>query len=144
MGYLFDTSAILNIIKNRRGEAIKILKGNYTLKLARYEIGNAIWKDIALLKTHSFKTGLKILATINKLLEYLNIVNPTNLEDVLTIATGLQITFYDAAYISVALEKELTFITDDKKLYKKITENKNFLKQKFLKELYTANSASIE
>ncbi|MHA1834776.1 MAG: hypothetical protein ACTSV7_12405 [Candidatus Baldrarchaeia archaeon] len=76
MNYLFDTSSILNIIKSRKDAAIKVLKENYTLQLALYEIGNAIWKDITLLKSYSLDTGLKIISTVKKLLNYMNVINP--------------------------------------------------------------------
>ncbi|RLI96776.1 MAG: toxin VapC, partial [Candidatus Aenigmatarchaeota archaeon] len=42
MSYLFDTSAIFRAIKEGK---IEILAGNYTIELARYELGNAIWKE---------------------------------------------------------------------------------------------------
>ena len=123
MNYLFDTSSILNIIKSRKDAAIKVLKENYTLQLALYEIRNAIWKDITLLKSYSLDTGLKIISTVKKLLNYMNIINPNYPKNVLTIAANLPATFYDASYIAATLENNLTFVTDDKKLTEKIKQN---------------------
>jgi hypothetical protein len=42
MKYLFDSSAIFRAIKENK---IDLLTGNYTLELARYELGNIVWKD---------------------------------------------------------------------------------------------------
>ena len=42
MKYIFDSSAIYNAIKQNK---IENLAGNYTQELARYELGNSIWKD---------------------------------------------------------------------------------------------------
>jgi hypothetical protein len=42
---LFDSSAIFRAIKENK---IEFLAGNYTLELARYELGNIIWKDCVL------------------------------------------------------------------------------------------------
>jgi hypothetical protein len=45
MKYLFDYSAIIRAIKENK---IELLNGNYTLELARYELGNIIWKGYVL------------------------------------------------------------------------------------------------
>jgi hypothetical protein len=42
MRYLFDSSAIFRAIKENK---VDLLTGNYTLELARYELGNIVWKD---------------------------------------------------------------------------------------------------
>ncbi|MEM2148079.1 MAG: hypothetical protein QXJ94_05695 [Candidatus Bathyarchaeia archaeon] len=42
MKYLFDSSAIFKAIKENK---INLLIGNYTLELARYELGNILWKN---------------------------------------------------------------------------------------------------
>ena len=43
MKLLFDASALLNIIRLRKQDAYRLLKGNLTLSLTRYEVGNALW-----------------------------------------------------------------------------------------------------
>ena len=45
MKSLFDSSAIFRAVKENK---IEFLAGNYTLELARYELGNIIWKDMRL------------------------------------------------------------------------------------------------
>ena len=41
----FDSSAIFKAIKENR---VDVLVGNCTLELARYELGNVLWKNFAL------------------------------------------------------------------------------------------------
>lgn len=45
MKYLFDSSTIFRAIKKNK---IELLAGNYALELARYELGNIVWKDSVL------------------------------------------------------------------------------------------------
>ena len=45
MKYLFDSSAIIRAIKENK---IDLLTGNDTLEIARYELGNIVWKDYLL------------------------------------------------------------------------------------------------
>jgi hypothetical protein len=58
MKFLFDSSAIFKAVK---GNKIDFLVGNCTLELARYELGNILWKNFSL---QSKATGqeIKILA----------------------------------------------------------------------------------
>ncbi len=42
MKHLFDSSAIFRAIKENK---VELLTANYTLELARYELGNILWKD---------------------------------------------------------------------------------------------------
>ena len=45
MKYLFDSSAIIRAIKENKTD---LLAGNGTLEIARYELGNIVWKDYLL------------------------------------------------------------------------------------------------
>ena len=119
MKYIFDSSAIFKAIKENK---IEILVGNFTLELARYEMGNIIWKNYTL-QAKATDQELKILAKIIK--QTLNIMEITqincNEEEILETATKLKITFYDASYTYYAKMKELTLITEDSQLLKKVT-----------------------
>ena len=42
MKLLFDASAILNTVKLLGQNAVKVFRENYTIRLALYEVGNAI------------------------------------------------------------------------------------------------------
>lgn len=119
MKYIFDSSAIFKAIKENK---IEILVGNCALELARYEMGNIIWKNYTL-QAKATDQELKILAKIIK--QTLNIMEITqincNEEEILETATKLKITFYDASYTYYAKMKELTLITEDSQLLKKVT-----------------------
>ncbi|MCP8316707.1 MAG: hypothetical protein H3Z51_07600 [archaeon] len=47
MSYILDSSAIFRAIKEN---VVETLVGNYTLELARYELGNVLWKEYLLHK----------------------------------------------------------------------------------------------
>jgi len=119
MKYLFDSSAIFKAIKENK---IDFLIGNYTLELARYELGNILWKNYSL-QAKATDQEIKKLAKIIK--QTLNLMEITQIncteEEILETATKLKITFYDASYTYHAKAKELALITEDLQLLKKIT-----------------------
>jgi predicted nucleic acid-binding protein len=118
MKHLFDSSAIFKAIKENK---IEILVGNYTLELARYELGNILWKNFAL-QTKVTEEEIKVLAKIIKqTLKTMEIIQIScNEQEILQTAAKLKITFYDASYAYYANIKNLTFITEDSQLLKKL------------------------
>jgi predicted nucleic acid-binding protein len=123
MKYLFDSSAIFRAIKENKIEA---LAGNCTLELARYEIGNILWKNHALLG----KTTRDELSTLSKLVkEILNVMEIVQIEcmeeEITSIAAEMKITFYDASYAYQAHKNNLTLITEDAELLKKVGKYAN-------------------
>ncbi|MGQ9538541.1 MAG: type II toxin-antitoxin system VapC family toxin [Candidatus Bathycorpusculaceae bacterium] len=118
MKYLFDSSALFKAIKENKIEA---LIGNYTLELARYELGNILWKNFAL-QAKATEQEIRILAKIIK--QALNTMEILQIscseQEILEIAAKLKITFYDASYAYCAKTKNLTFITEDSQLLKKL------------------------
>lgn len=119
MKYIFDSSAIFKAIKENK---IDFLIGNHTLELARYELGNILWKNYSL-QAKATDQEIKKLAKIIK--QTLNLMEITQIncteEEILETATKLKITFYDASYTYHAKAKELALITEDLQLLKKIT-----------------------
>ena len=133
MKRLFDSSAIFKAIKENK---INLLIGNPTLELARYELGNILWKNYSLQAKIPHKE-IKALTKISK--QTLNLMEITqitcNEEEILEVATQLKITFYDASYTYQAKAKELPLITEDSHLLKTITpytnaSNLNDIKQR--------------
>jgi len=119
MNCLFDSSAIFRAIKENNIEA---LTGNYTLGLARYELGNIIWKEHALQAKISEQETKLLAKTINRTLTIMDIIEIAGSEEeILETAIKLKITFYDASYVYFAKAKELKLITEDSRLIKKIT-----------------------
>lgn len=123
MTLLFDASALLNIIRLYGDGAYKMLKGNLTLSLTKYEIGNVLWKETILLKRVSVEEALEAISLLSKILKIMVIVDPSNNSITFKLAHDLQITYYDASYILAATERNAKLITDDTKLTRKIQEN---------------------
>lgn len=123
MRLLFDASALLNTMRLYRHEAYKMLKGNLTLSLTKYEIGNVLWKETLLLKRLSIEEALEATSLLDKVLKIMVIVDPQNSSLTLKLAYNLQITYYDASYIAASAENNAKLITDDIRLAKKIQEN---------------------
>ena len=119
MKYLFDSSAIFRAIKENKTD---LLTGNGTVELARYELGNIIWKDYFLQAKISKEESKMIAKAVKHTLmamEVLQIISKE--EQILETAAELNITFYDASYAYLAKEKELQLVTEDLRLMKKIT-----------------------
>ena len=119
MKHIFDSSAIFKAIKENK---IEVLTGNYTIELARYEIGNILWKKYAL-QRKATSQELKNLTKLTK--DTLNIMEILQIscheEEILNTATKLKLTFYDASYTFYAKAEELMLITEDTELLKKAT-----------------------
>jgi predicted nucleic acid-binding protein len=123
MKYLFDSSAIFRAIKENRVEA---LAGNYTIELARYELGNTIWKEYALQARISAQEAKNLTKTAKHTLAIMDIIGTAGEEEeILETAANLKITYYDATYAYTAKTKELKLITEDTRLIKKITSQVN-------------------
>ena len=114
MKLLFDSSSIINLCAERKIE--ELLEG-WTLNLAFYEMGNAVWKQVHIHKDLTPEEGAKAL---DALVEVLKIMRETHVEDasaVLNIAVKEGLTYYDASYIHSAIKNGATLVTDDKKLH---------------------------
>ena len=119
MKCLFDSSAIFLAIKENKME---LLAGSYTLGLARYELGNIIWKDHTLHAKVSEQEAKMLAKLIKHTLAIMNVIEITDSEEeILDTAIKNKITFYDASYVYFAKLKELELITEDSRLIKKIT-----------------------
>ena len=119
MKFLFDASSMLQLIKSFDEEkTLHMLGENCILDLTKYEVGNALWKELVLhqaIEEDDFREFLNLLRKVvirTKMLA----VEPQKLSDVGRVAAEERITFYDASYIIVAKIKNLTLITEDGKL----------------------------
>jgi predicted nucleic acid-binding protein len=61
---LFDASALLNLVRKRGKNTLKLLKGNYILTLTFYEVGNALWKEVLLTRCIDISEANKVLETV--------------------------------------------------------------------------------
>jgi predicted nucleic acid-binding protein len=87
---------------------IEFLAGSYTLELARYELGNIIWKECILYAKVSKQEAKMMLKTINYILDLTELIEiARSEEEILDTAIRLKITFYDASYAFFAKAKDL-------------------------------------
>lgn len=118
---LLDASCILTVVREFRGEAARILRRGSTLSLAYYEIGNAIWRECHLVRGITKDEAGKVLRSIFAVVRSMDVIC---LEDeelgvkILNSASELGITYYDAAYLTIAQKLNRTLVTDDEELIK--------------------------
>lgn len=118
MKTLFDSSAIFKAIKENQ---IDCLVGNCTLELARYELGNVLWKNYYLQKKVSDQEAKALTKIIKQTLNLMTVIQiECTEEEILETARKLEITFYDASYVSHAKTEQLALITEDQQLTKKV------------------------
>ncbi len=119
MSYVFDSCSLLNLTRALADGVIDVLKGNITVSLAYYEIGNVLWKECNLYKRVSVEEAVKTLRFMYSMLGLMKVIH---IEDVsfsintFFMANKLNITYYDAAYLNVAKELDKVLVTDDKRL----------------------------
>ncbi|MEM2169671.1 MAG: type II toxin-antitoxin system VapC family toxin [Candidatus Bathyarchaeia archaeon] len=112
--YLYDASAILNLVK--RGN-VKIFAKGCTTDLAIYESINAVWKECYILKRIRVEVAYGLIELLSNIFNVLELYTMRGSEkEVLEIAVKEGITIYDASYIYIAARNKLTLVTDDKKL----------------------------
>lgn len=117
MSYVFDASTIFRAIKENR---IEILAGNFTLDLARYELGNILCKECTVHKRISSEEIEKLVGIVKDVLSLMEVLTINcHEEEILRIAEDLEITFYDASYIYHAKNKKLPLATEDTELSSK-------------------------
>ena len=115
--YLFDASSIFEALVRGRAE---VLSGNFTLELARYELGNVVWKRRSLIGDLGREDALRILGLLKKALRIMEVLGVECREaEILKIAENLGVTFYDACYVAMANIKDAALVTEDKKLKRK-------------------------
>ena len=125
MSYVFDAGSILILTRELGEKAVDVIKSNMTTSLAYYEVGNALWKECNLAKRLTVNEAIEVLKFVFSLLDLMEIVPITDgVLGVKTLsnATKLNITYYDAAYLTVTQETGKILVSDDKKL---ITVSKN-------------------
>jgi len=129
--YLFDASAIVNLVKKG---CLRPLADGVTLDLAIYEALNAVWKEYAVLQRIDAETAVSLIEILEEVftiipLESIKTMKPRYS----SLRLKKNLTIYDSSYVYVALKKELILITDDKKLarkashYTKVKESKDLI-----------------
>ncbi|MDV3243555.1 MAG: type II toxin-antitoxin system VapC family toxin [Nitrososphaerales archaeon] len=114
MDYVFDTSAIFWAMEEN---LIERLDGNYTLDLARYELGNALWKQRILLKKLGDGELERMVRLMSDVLTLMRVLTVEGSEGaVMKVATELGVSFYDAAFVYQAKAVGASLVTEDERL----------------------------
>jgi len=89
----------------------------FILDLTIYEAANVVWKEYYLLNKISMDTAAKFIEVLSKIFEVISVLSVKGLEsEVFNIAVKHGLTIYDASYVTVAMRRKLTLVTDDKEL----------------------------
>jgi predicted nucleic acid-binding protein len=121
MKFLLDASAVVELIRILDEErTLRLLSENSVLDLTKYEVGNAIWKELVLQKAIQEKEFEEFLSLLRSIISRTNAlsIDDTTLLEVGQLASKEKITFYDASYITIAEARNLTFVTEDRKLHR--------------------------
>ncbi len=128
--YLFDASAILNLIKRAN---LKPFSQGLTLDLAIYESLNAIWKEYSLLNHIDYETAQEYINLVKNVFKILHIESINGIEEkVFELANKEKLTIYDAAYLAKSIKANYILVTDDEKLLKKASKYIRALRSKEL------------
>jgi len=123
--YLFDASSFIKALKLGKPE---VLIDNSIQWLTVYEIMNALWKEVRLLKSISIEKLLQLVDVVTDVVKYMKILSVSNLErEVLKMSIELDLTAYDTSYIVLAQRHGLTLVTEDKKLMNKAKKHINVI-----------------
>ncbi len=112
--YLFDASSLVRALKETR---LIPLGGQAVHWLTIYEFLNVLWKEVHLLHKLSSEEASSLVTDFTEILREMVILEPRGLEEItLWIAISKGITAYDASYIAIAKNYNLTLVTEDRKL----------------------------
>ena len=143
MKYLFDASALLNLVRRLGEESLKILEENYILTLTIYEIGNALWRETRLLRRLTIDEAEEVMRAIITLIKFMQVTEPQDPIEVLRISNEIETTFYDAAYVITALRRGLILVTDDKVLAARIEKYRDMILKEYGGELHVIRSTEL-
>ena len=118
--YLFDASSIVRALKEIRLAPL----GNQALQwLTVYEVMNAFWKEAYLLHKLEASEADSLVNVFTELIQEMIVLEPRGLEqDIFRIAISKKITVYDASYVALAAKHNLTLVTEDKNLSRKVSK----------------------
>lgn len=113
--FLLDSSAIIDLCSRRNTDR---LLESFTLNLAFYEVGNAIWKQVYLYKALTLDEGKTALDALTEAVERIGKIQLNDPSGILGIAVEEGLTYYDAAYLHTAIKNRKTLVTNDEKLHR--------------------------
>ena len=111
---LLDASAIFSLFQKGKYDVLIV---GATVPLAKYEIGNILWKSAKVRNNISKKEATELGTVIFELIDSMEQITPSP-DSVLNLSLEDGLTFYDSSYLVSAIEAGYDFVTDDLKLYK--------------------------
>ena len=111
--YLIDASALYPLIIS--GSSYDSDQFAIT-SLTEYEIGNVLWKED---KKKKLKDAKRIAAVFSATMADLTEIGFESIDEVLTLASDRDLSFYDASYAYVAEKNGLILLTEDRHLLTK-------------------------
>ena len=119
MKYLLDASAIYKMAETNK---LDLIADSITIDLARYELGNAVLKDCTVHKRIDSVKAEQLVDFLYKILDAIDKVSVIDGNSIMKTALNLKLSFCDAAYVQYSKATNLTLVTEDGKLEKKISE----------------------
>lgn len=119
MKHLLDASSLILLIKKANVKStVEFLGDSLVLDLTFYEIGNAVWKESALMKFLTPQEAEKLGIAAQTVLAQIDQVTNEGgaFQKILGIAQTEKLSFYDSSYVFFAKERGLTLVTEDKEL----------------------------
>jgi predicted nucleic acid-binding protein len=116
---LVDASSLLLLVKHAEATKLADIASDLTtLDLATYEAGNAIWKQVRLLRLISEKDAHVTHEALMNLLSRTSVLRGEELDHAGTMDLAVKkgISYYDACYIAAAESLKLPLATEDRKL----------------------------
>ena len=111
---LLDASAIFNLFQ---GGKFSVIVVGATIPLARYEIGNILWKNHKIRNRISKEEAKESGIVMFELLDSMELIVPSS-DSTLSLSLEEGLTFYDSSYLVAAVETGYELVTDDIKLHK--------------------------
>ena len=119
MKYLLDASAIYKMAEMNK---LDLITDSITIDLAKYELGNAVLKDCTIHKRIDSEKAEELVDFLYKILDTIYKISVTDGTSIMKTALDFKLSFYDAAYVQYSKATDLTLVTEDGKLEKKISE----------------------
>ncbi len=117
MSFIFDSSSIFEALLRKE---LRLLSGNYTINLAKYELGSLVWKRGAIIGDIALERQVKLLGLAMGAIKLMQIADMEGHEEsILNLANELKMPFYDSSYVYAARILGLPLVTEDKELRKK-------------------------
>ena len=115
MKRLYDTGAMINMVL-QHPERTDVLVGEVILDLTLYEAGSTMLK-ICRRNQKTAEESKSVLVEMVKFMQNMRSLNATGLaQEIFDVSLKRNLSYYDAAYLAVAVKNNLTLVTDDHKL----------------------------